>query len=144
MVMSSQEERSKQTNLENRDILVPRPSSIITAPCSGKVDVEHTSSGCQVQNMYSWNKAGSPDRPGHIGPHRASLPKPENVICSIQSSLFLCSNPLALCKWGYFLSTYLTIIETHLHKNSNLNHIVLRGLALPGNGAVAHRGPERG
>ena len=53
-------------------------------------------------------------------------------------------NPLAVCKWGYFLSTYLTNFLTHLHKNSNLNHIVLRGLALPENGAVAHRGPERG
>ena len=53
-------------------------------------------------------------------------------------------NPLALSKWGYFLSTYLTIIVvTHLDKNSNLNHIVLRGLALPGNGALAHRGSER-
>ena len=26
--------------------------------------------------------------------------------------------------------------------NSNLNHIVLHGLTLTGNGAVAHRGPE--
>ena len=124
--MSSQEERSKQINLENRDILGSRSSSIITAPCSGSVDEELTSLGFQVQNRYSWNKAGSPDKPGHIGPHRASLPKAENDICS-----------------KYFHS-YSALFLTCLHKNSNLNHIVLRGLALPGNGAVAHRGPERG
>ena len=44
------------------------------------VDVELTSLGFQVHNMYSWNKAGSPDKPAHIGLHRASLPKPENDI----------------------------------------------------------------
>ena len=80
MVMSSQEERSRQMNLENRDILSSRSSSIITAPCSGSVDVELTSLGFQVHNMYSWNKVGSPDKPAHIGLHRASLPKPENDI----------------------------------------------------------------
>ena len=90
------------------------------------VDVGLTSLGFQVQNMYSWNKAGSPDRPWHIGPHRASLPKPENDIRS-----------------KYFHS-FSALFLTHLQKNSNLNHIVLRGLALPGNGAVAHRGSERG
>ena len=102
-------------NLENKDILGSRPSSFITAPCSGGVDVKLTSLGFQVQNMYSWNKAGSPDRPWHIGPHRASLPKPENIICR-----------------KYFHSFSAPFL-THLHTNSNLNHIVLRGLALPEN-----------
>ena len=46
------------------------------------VDEELTSLGFQVQNRYSWSRAGSPDKPAHIGPHRASLPKAENDICS--------------------------------------------------------------